>query len=350
MKTNLHINIQPVDWPYGIMNAIIFLQNCIFYEDTFSLLFNTTNLEDEMSMYSKKNALRFESSENTEFHEDMEFNEDEDSEFLKNLELNDTFEPAEQHIYKIQYIIYTQTFKFQYLSYIEIIQSALCYFLHRYLTESTARSLLVYAFEKLIPVICHVRFSKITLEVLNRYSIPNLLRIECALAAVNYFHEKPWDDYNFNRKFSSITYLQSEGLYYFLYPFICNNNNKEFLARLQISDTFKIKTYIHDDEFFLSLNGNEFYGIRKILAKFEIFEANLNYCEDFTFRQPYTEIIELCKSQKSFKPFKEKIEEKVNLSTPGNYGTYIDYGFDVYPYVYETILLLLEHDKRFLYE
>ncbi len=126
------------------------------------------------------------------------------------------------------------------------------------------RTLVTDAFTILIPVICHTNFSEASLEILNFFCIPNLLRIECAIAVSEYFTKKPWNEYShdFGKEFRCKTYFYSEGLYYFLYPFFCTNNNREFLAQLEIPETFDITA--PDPNFFVehvSLFFNNFDNI-----------------------------------------------------------------------------------------
>ena len=322
-------------WPYGIGNATKFLENCVFYSDTFSLLFHYTYFEEKMSIYNIENCISL-----------------------------DFGEACEEDIFEVQRRLYFWTFELIELTHIEVMQSALSFYLKYHLKNMIARTLVTDAFAKLIPVICHTDFSEASLEILNFFCIPNLLRIECAIAVRQYFREKPWNEYshNFGKEFRCKTYLSSKGLYYFLYPFFCTNNNREFLAQLEIPETFDItapslsttspdhKSFDTPENFdclrcYHSLENSD--KLRAILSRLKILNASetiLSSVEKFQPSQTYNEIIELCKSQQNFEPFIEIIQEKAASCIDVDLFYYLYLSFKKRPYAYDKILFMLEND------
>jgi hypothetical protein len=270
-------------------------------------------------------------------------------------------EDCEKQVFKIQHSFYFKTFRLRFLTYKSVVQSALSFYLKYHLKYSGIKKELINAFTSLIPVICHQNFSEASLEVLNFFCIPNLLRIECAIAVCEYFREKPWNVYShLSKRFSCRTYLYSEGLYYFLYAFFCTNNNREFLAQLEIPETFDItapslsttspdhKSFDTPENFdclrcYHSLENSD--KLRAILSRLKIINASetITSCvENFQPSQTYNEIIELCKSQQSFEPFSEIIQAKVVSCIDVDLFHSRYASLEKRPYIYDKILFMLE--------
>ncbi len=80
------------DWPYRIVNAGKFLENCVFYSDTFSLLFYYTYFEGEMSIYNIENCISL-----------------------------DFGEACEEDIFEVQRRLYFRTFELTRLTFIRVM-------------------------------------------------------------------------------------------------------------------------------------------------------------------------------------------------------------------------------------
>ena len=148
----------------------------------------------------------------------------------------------------------------------------------------------------------------------------------------------------------------------FYIHFFCTNNNREFLAQLEIPETFDItapslsttspdhKSFYNPENFdclrcYHSLENSE--KLRAILSRLKILNASetiASCVEKFQPSQTYNEIIELCKSQQSFEPFIEIIQEKAASCIDVDVFYYLYLSFKKRPYAYDKILFMLEND------
>ena len=104
LKIQNRINI--ADWPYGICNATNFLENCVFYSDTFSLLYNDTGFDGYLRMYNKENCILLDYLD-LDFELDFEFDDFDDY----------CDEECEKEVFKIQHSLYFKTFRLRFLTY-----------------------------------------------------------------------------------------------------------------------------------------------------------------------------------------------------------------------------------------